>query len=251
MKILILEDEPQGAKRLAKLLHEYDPDSEIVAVLTNVRDAMDFFRSSHYLDLIMADIRLSDGISLEALKHAPSQVPIIFTTAYDEYAVQAFKFNSIDYLLKPIDIDELYEAIEKVKNRGTLVGDFDFKSLLDAMHHNRMRYRERFLLPFRDGYKTVSVADVNHIEVENKIVYLRMNDGTSKTVNISLDDLEKQLDTSIFFRANRQFIININAVLFIGNLFSGKLIVRLKGYPKSEIIVSRDKAGKLKEWLDR
>lgn len=124
-------------------------------------------------------------------------------------------------------------------------------SFFDALQKSKFRYRERFLLPYRDGYKTVRVSDINHIETENKIVHLRLNNGTSEVVNVSMDELEHQLNPDYFFRANRQYIINVEHVLFLGNYFGGKLIVRLKGYPKTEIQVSKEKAQRLKEWIDR
>lgn len=129
--------------------------------------------------------------------------------------------------------------------------DENLQQLFDALQKNKFRYRERFLLPYRDGYKTVRVSDINHIETENKTVYLRLNNGTSEVVNVSMDELEHQLNPDYFFRANRQYIINVEHVLFLGNYFGGKLIVRLKGYPKTEIQVSKEKAQRLKEWIDR
>ena len=125
-------------------------------------------------------------MSFEALKEAPPAVPIIFTTAYDEYAVQAFKYNSFDYLLKPIDADELAAAIEKVGRSGRNTSDEPLRQLFEALQQGGCRYRERFLLPYRDGYKTVSVREINHIFTENKIVRLHLDDGTSESVSVSI-----------------------------------------------------------------
>lgn len=233
MKILVLEDEQRNAMRLIRLLNGIDTTFTIEGPLASIKETVEFFQSGKAADLILADIRLTDGLSFEALKYAPATVPIIFTTAYDEYAVQAFKFNSFDYLLKPVDADE------------------NLRQLFDALQKNQFRYRERFLLPYRDGYKTVRVSDINHIELENKTVYLRLNNGTSEAVNVSMDELEQQLNPDCFFRANRQYIINVEHVLFLGNYFGGKLIVRLKGYPDTRITVSKEKAQRLKEWIDR
>lgn len=251
MKILILEDEQRNAMRLIKILREIDPTFLIEGPFASIKETVDFFQSGKTIDIILADIRLTDGLSFEALKYAPASVPIIFTTAYDEYAVQAFKFNSFDYLLKPLDTDELAEAINKASKAGRNYTDENLRQLFDVLQQNKFRYRERFLLPYRDGYKTVSVSDINHIETENKIVYLRLNNGTSEAVNMSMDELEQQLNPDCFFRANRQYIINIEHVLFLGNYFGGKLVVHMKGYPKVEILVSKEKAQRLKIWLDR
>lgn len=248
MKILILEDEQRNAKRLIRLLNDIDRTFIVEGPLASIKETVEFFQSGKTTDLILADIRLTDGLSFEALKHAQATVPIIFTTAYDEYAVQAFKFNSFDYLLKPLDPDELEAAIDKAVKAGKNYTDENLQQLFDALQKSKFRYRERFLLPYRDGYKTVRVSDINHIETENKIVHLRLNNGTSEVVNVSMDD---QLNPDYFFRANRQYIINVEHVLFLGNYFGGKLIVRLKGYPKTEIQVSKEKAQRLKKWIDR
>ena len=251
MKILILEDEQPGAMRLMRLLTDIDTSFTVEGPLTNIKDAIAFFQSGKAPDLILADIRLADGLSFDALKYAPASVPIIFTTAYDEYAVKAFKFNSFDYLLKPIDAEELEAAIEKAIAAGKNYTDNNIQQFFEALQKNHYHYRERFLLPYRDGYKTIRVSDINHIETENKTVYLRLNNGTSEAVNMSMDELEQQLNPDCFFRANRQYIINVEHVLFIGNFFGGKLIVRLKGYPDTRITVSKEKAQRLKEWIDR
>lgn len=202
--ILILEDEQRNANRLVRLLKEIVPEARIDGPLVTIEAAAEFLRKAPASDLILADIRLSDGFSFEALKEAPPAVPIIFTTAYDEYAVQAFKYNSFDYLLKPIDADELAAAIEKVGRSGRNTSDEPLRQLFEALQQGGCRYRERFLLPYRDGYKTVSVREINHIFTENKIVRLHLDDGTSESVSVSMDELERQLDPTRFFRANRQ-----------------------------------------------
>ena len=233
MKILVLEDEQRNAMRLIRLLNGIDTTFTIEGPLASIKETVEFFQSGKAADLILADIRLTDGLS------------------FDEYAVQAFKFNSFDYLLKPVDADELEAAIDKAIKTGRNYADENLRQLFDALQKNQFRYRERFLLPYRDGYKTVRVSDINHIELENKTVYLRLNNGTSEAVNVSMDELEQQLNPDCFFRANRQYIINVEHVLFLGNYFGGKLIVRLKGYPDTRITVSKEKAQRLKEWIDR
>lgn len=249
MKILILEDEQRNAKRLIRLLNDIDRTFIVEGPLASIKETVEFFQSGKTTDLILADIRLTDGLSFEALKHAQATVPII--SPHTMNAVQAFKFNSFDYLLKPLDPDELEAAIDKAVKAGKNYTDENLQQLFDALQKSKFRYRERFLLPYRDGYKTVRVSDINHIETENKIVHLRLNNGTSEVVNVSMDELEHQLNPDYFFRANRQYIINVEHVLFLGNYFGGKLIVRLKGYPKTEIQVSKEKAQRLKEWIDR
>lgn len=251
MDILIIEDEERNADRLIRLLKRIDTTFRIDGPLTSIDEVKSYLRINTCPDLILADIRLSDGLSFEALKEAPATVPIIFTTAYDEYAIQAFKYNSIDYLLKPIDSTELSEAIQKARQRQNVHQEENFRQLFEALQRDNFKYRERFLLPYCDGYKTVCAKDINHIFTENKIVRLFLNNGTSEAVSMSMDELEKQLNPSSFFRANRQFIVNIESILFLGNYFGGKLVLRLKGYPNTQIIISKDKAPLLKEWIDK
>lgn len=150
-----------------------------------------------------------------------------------------------------MDADELESAIDKAIQAGKNYADENLQQLFNSLQKNQFRYRERFLLPFRDGYKTVRVSDINHIETENKVVYLRLNNGTSETVNVSMDELEQQLNPDCFFRANRQYIVNVEHISFLSNYFGGKLIVRLKGFPDTQITVSKEKAQRLKEWIDR
>lgn len=249
--VLILEDEQRNANRLRRMLKEILPSAEIAGPMESIEATIKYLQTAPTIDLILSDIRLSDGLSFEALKEAPSDVPIIFTTAYDEYAVQAFKYNSFDYLLKPIDADELRIAIDKVEQSGRCIDKEPLRQLFDALQQGDCRYRERFLLPYRDGYKTISVKEINHIFTENKIVHLFLNDGTQEVVAISMDELERQLDPVRFFRANRKYIVSMESINYLGNYFGGKLLLRLHAYPKTEIVVSREKAQRLKEWIDR
>lgn len=251
MNILILEDEQRNADRLIRLLQKIDPAFIISGPVTSVKDTIAYLKTQPSPDLILSDIRLSDGLSFDALKEITSPVPVIFTTAYDEYAIRAFKYNSFDYLLKPVDKDELAQAIRKVKQYALNTTEDNLHQLIEAMERSNYKYRERFLIPYRDGYKTVSVNEISYIFTENKIVRLFLRNGTSEAVSISMDDLEKQLNPEHFFRANRQYIVNIDSILFLGNYFGGKLILHLKNYPKEEIVISKDKAPGLKSWIDR
>lgn len=250
-RILILEDEARNANRLIRLLKDIVPDACIDGPLASIESAIAYLHKTNAIDLIISDIRLSDGLSFEALKEADTAIPIIFTTAFDEYAVPAFKYNSLDYLLKPIDAEELAAAIAKVRRDSPRLSKDQLLQLFDALHPAEFHYRERFLLPFRDGYKTISVKNINHIAIENKAARLYLNDGSSETVSVSMDELEHQLDPNHFFRANRQYIIAMDSIIHIGNHFGGKLRLRLQTYPDTEILISREKAQLFKTWLDR
>lgn len=251
MNILIIEDEKRNAKLLERLLLEIDSTYIINGPLVSVEETVAYLNSNNQPNLILADIRLTDGLSFEAIRQSRTNAPIIFTTAYDEYAIKAFKFNSFDYLLKPIDIDELRAAIKKVTKTEIITQNNNIQQLIAQMQENNYNYRERFLIPWRDGYRCVMVNDINHIVLKNRIVTVQLNDNTSLNIPYTMDELEKQLNPKVFFRANRQYLININHILSISNYFNNRLIIRLKGYDNEEIIISRDRVAEIKVWLDR
>lgn len=250
MKILIIEDENRNASHLKRLLAKIDPEFVIEGPLESVKRSVAYLQQEQAPDLILADIRLTDGLSFDALRAVGANIPVIFTTAYDEYAIRAFKYNGIDYLLKPIDEEELRAAIGKVRRADKTV-DASLRQLLDSLQKDRCRYRERFLLPYRDGYETVLAREISFICTENRMSRLYLNDGAVKEMGVTLDELEQQLHPDYFFRINRQYIVHINSISHITNYFGGKLIVCLKGFPDIRITVSKDKAPVFKNWLDR
>ena len=257
MKFLMIEDEQNNANRLARLLHEIQPQCDIIAVLSCNAEVKAFFQQGNIQpDVILADIQLGDGLSFEGLKDAPPSIPVIFTTAYDQYAIQAFKFNSIDYLLKPVDSEELHVALEKVGNKSqtsnlkSQTTTDAIAQLLESVRGQNIRYRERFLISFRDTYTVIPVNEVSHLGIKDGVVHLYTTTGKSHTLNLTLDELESQLDPTRFIRANRQFIVSAMAVEKLSAFFLGKMRIHMKGYPDTDIIVSRDKVPTVKRWLD-
>ncbi|REA59755.1 DNA-binding response regulator [Dyadobacter luteus] len=246
--ILIIEDEKPNASRLRRLITEINPNARILDVIESVCDSVAWFESHTHPDLVMMDVRLADGLSFEILEKVEIKSMIIFTTAYDEYAVRAFKFNSIDYLLKPIEPDELANAFRMAESRQGTSPAQSIEGLLSQ--YLGKEYRTRFLLPYRDGFKTVLVKDIEYFYSESKITRASLNDGTEETLSQTLEELEQQLDPKQFFRANRQFIIHYESIKQIHNHFNGKLKVELKKSSETEVIVSRDKAIHLKNWMD-
>ena len=255
MNILIIEDERSSAERLRRLIEGFGPEYKIAAVVESNAEAKAFFQSGHSrVDLILSDIQLGDGLSFDALGDAPDSIPVIFTTAYDHYAVQAFKFNSIDYLLKPVDEDELRTALKRVdeyqKELAPSTTDA-IAQLLESVKRQAIRYRERFLIPSRaDEYLVVLASEVSHITIQDGVVRLYTLSGDPYLLDLTLDQAEKEMDPQRFMRVNRQFIVNIAAVEKLSNWFLGKMRVHLKGYPETEIIVSKEKAPTVKRWLD-
>ncbi|MFD1630729.1 LytR/AlgR family response regulator transcription factor [Pseudopedobacter beijingensis] len=249
-KILIIEDEKPNADRLKRLLKLIEPDAEVLTVLESIADCIAWFTVSteNYPDVVMMDIRLSDGLSFEIFDKIQIKCPVIFTTAYDEYAVKAFKFNSVDYLLKPVEQDELQQAFDKLKSQSA---DRSVSSIENLLNFLKPRaYRTRFLLPYRDGYKTIQTAEVAFFQSEMKLTKARLYNGKDEIVPQTLEELEQELDPKQFFRANRQFIIHIEAIQYIHNHFNSKLKIDIKNNPEVEVLVSREKATLLKNWMD-
>ena len=252
MKILIIEDEQSSADRLQRML---EGEHQIVDVCTSNAEAKAFFSDERHaqVDLILSDIQLGDGLSFESLKTVPTAIPVIFTTAYDHYAVQAFRFNSIDYLLKPIDSEELHAALERVQ--PTMVNGLSttdaIAQLLESVKNQSIRYRERFLIPHRaDEFLIIPVSNVSHITIRDGVVRLCTLEGKYHTLNMTLEEVESQLDPQRFMRVNRQFIISAAAVQKLSTYFLGKIRIHMNAAPDEEIIVSKDKVATVKRWLD-
>ena len=266
MKILIIEDEQSSADRLRRML---ESEHEILGVCASNAEVRGFFADGNRtdVDLILSDIQLGDGMSFESLREVPAAIPVIFTTAFDHYAVQAFKFNSIDYLLKPIDRDELHAALVKVKPNVPITTDDSIPdvpsptrslSTTDAIAHllasvksQTIRYRERFLIPHRaDEYLIVPVGDVSHITIRDGVVRLCTISGDTHALPMTLEEAESQLDPKRFMRVNRQFIVSAAAVTKLSTHFLGKIRIHVAAFPDTEIIVSKDKVSMVKHWLD-
>ncbi|WP_160138141.1 LytR/AlgR family response regulator transcription factor [Chryseobacterium sp. c4a] len=249
-KILIVEDERPNADRLKRLLQKLRPHIEILSVEDSITSTVNWLENNVVPDIIMMDVRLADGLSFEIFNKHEIKSAVIFTTAYDEYAVQAFKYNSIDYLLKPIDEDELDAALKRYETfmEAVPVVGSAIEGLLNYIQPKD--YRKRFLIVHRDGYKTVLAEDILYFYTELGISKAMLNTGVVENIPQTLEELEKQLDPKFFFRANRQFIIHIDSVKQIFNHFNGKLKLELRKQPEMEVIVSREKASVFKSWMD-
>lgn len=247
MNVLIIEDEKPNAERLKRLIHEIRPRAVILDVLESIMDSVEWLSNNPFPTVIIMDIKLSDGLSFEIFNQIKIDIPIIFVTAYDEYAIKAFKQYSIDYLLKPVDRDELVAAFEKLDHITSSSDQQSFEKLLSAFKPKE--YRTRFLIPFRDEFKTVMADDIQYFCSESRITKATLTDNTEVILAQTLDELEKQLDPKLFFRANRQYIVHINSIGRIFNYFNSKLKIVLKRASDVEIVVSREKAPQIKTWL--
>lgn len=252
MNILIIEDEPAAARRLRKLLPTVDSSLDVTAVIDSVEDAIVWFQKNNPPDLAFVDVQLADGTSFEIFDSIDPGCPLIFVTAYDEYAIRAFKLNSIDYLLKPVDPKELKQAIEKFERYGKAADDtaLNLTALLEHLDAGKKKYKSRFLVKTMDEYYTVSCRDLSYILIEDQLVRLVTRDGKYHPVDSSLDELEKALDPAQFFRISRQMIVHADAVQSVSKWFNSRLILDLSPPHSGDVVVSREKVSGFKKWLD-
>lgn len=248
MHILIFEDEQYNYDLLSDMLHEQIPDCHITGPLTTIIEGQQFFaRNTERIDLIIADIQLNDGLSFYALTDAPADIPIIFTTAYDEYALKAFEYNSLSYLLKPVDEEELRDAIRKTQER--MITD-EHREELFRMLSDHAQYRERLIVRTFKGEKVVNASQIRFIVSEQKCAYLVLTDGSSYELDKPLSTLAEELDPRYFMRVNRKYIVPSREVERFEHGINGKELLVLRGDNPPEIIVSRDNKEKVHKWLE-
>ncbi|TCO09804.1 LytR/AlgR family response regulator transcription factor [Natronoflexus pectinivorans] len=253
--VLIAEDEIPTQRLLKGMIEKIRPDWEIVIATTAVEETVEWLQSHPHPDLMFLDIQLSDGISFEIFDQTEVNSMIIFTTAYDEYAIQAFKVNSIDYLLKPVRPENLKSAIEKFEKLKAsqihTTNITDIKDLAYALTEGKKTFRSRILVPAIDGYTKLKIADVAWFHSSQKVTTAVTFDGTHHIIDLPLEKLEDELNPSYFYRANRQYIINIEIIHKIENWFNGKLIVKTRPETPEKIVVSRERARSFKEWINQ
>ena len=248
MKALIIEDELMAAKTLKKLLGEVSPDTEIVGVLESIEDSVDWISQHPMPDLIFMDIHLADGSSFTIFDRVTVTCPVIFTTAYDEYALKAFEVNSIDYLLKPISKEALERAVAKYHNLGRGLEQQQLEALLKHLGA-KPKFKSCFLLPERDKLVPLPTSDIAYAYIDTKTVKLVTFDDKTFYMNQTLDDILAQLDPQMFFRANRQFLISRNAVKDVSVWFGNKLAINLTVETPEKVIVSKARLAEFKAWF--
>lgn len=251
MKVLIIEDEAPAFRRLQRILEEIDASIEIIDVLDSVEQSIHWFQSNTHPDLVFMDIQLADGLSLEIFDAVQLELPVIFTTAYDEYALKAFKVNSIDYLLKPIEKSLLEKSLEKFNKVNATTQNYpDLKSILQHIQPEAATYKKRYLVKRRGKLLPIQTRDIAYFYTDNGIVYLIHQDGEKYAFDRPLDQIENQMDPQQFFRLNRQFLINVSSVKSTIAYDKGKLIVEVEPTISTAITVSRERASSFKRWLD-
>lgn len=251
--VVIIEDEIPAARLLHSMVSRIRPEWNITVLPGSVDDAIAWFASHPHPDLIFLDIQLADGNSFDFLSVANPSSAIIFTTAYDQYAVRAFTVNSIDYILKPVDEQRLSDAIlkyETLQGSGRPLPDDYLNSLLDALQPRDKRYRTRFLISGVERFWSLQVSDIAYFYSENKVTFAVTRTGQEHIIDLSLNRLMEQLDPDRFFRANRQVIVCITAIDHAEPYFNGKIVVTVRPPYKNKITISEEKLTAFKQWLN-
>ncbi|SDI60101.1 LytR/AlgR family response regulator transcription factor [Winogradskyella thalassocola] len=251
MNVIIIEDEKPSARRLQRMLKIVDLNAE--TMLHSVEESIEWFQNNEHPDLIFLDIQLSDGLSFEIFEAIDIKSAVIFTTAYDEYALKAFKLNSIDYLLKPIDDEDLKTAVEKYKGRlpqkQSVTLDFnDIKNLL--VNPIEREYKKRFSVKVGQHLKLINIEDIECIYSENKGTYAFTTEGRNYLLDSTLDELEADLEPDVFFRISRKFYVNINAIKDMVSYTNSRLQIKLNRFSEQDIIVARERVKDFKNWLE-
>lgn len=250
--ILIVEDEPEAADRLGNLIKALLPEANVLAVTDTVSASVRWLQSNPAPDLIFMDIQLADALSFEIFSHVDVLSPVIFTTAYNEYALKAFKVNSIDYILKPLDKDELKGALKKLESlRAAPTQEKILESITMAMQTLTKRYKERFVLKIGEHLRSVEVGEILFFFSLEKATFAQTSDGRKHILDFTMDQLEGVLNPAEFFRINRKYIVSVKSIHDMISHVNSRLRLVLKTSDDSDIIVARERLQEFKDWLDR
>lgn len=248
IKYLIVEDERFAYDEMKRMIDKLRPNYQLINWTETVIQTIDFLQQNS-VDLILLDIRLSDGSSFDIFEQISVSIPIIFTTAYDEYAIRAFKVNSVDYLLKPIDEADLIAALEKFERNRTITPIIpEYKKLEDALMQNRKK--NRFLIQVGDSYHYIDTSDVAYFYSEEKAIFLHTFSNKRYIIDYTLDQIERMLDEKVFFRASRNCITNIRSIKKISKYFNSRLKLTLEPNCPHEVLVSRVRVTDFLSWVD-
>jgi DNA-binding LytR/AlgR family response regulator len=250
MKIIIIEDEKPAANRLIKLLQVHFPSELPIANLDTVTRSINYLNQNPEPDLIFCDIQLADGISFEIFEKVKINSPVIFTTAFDQYAIKAFQVNAIDYLLKPIDPVDLAKAVEKFKSRQIRPA-LDLDVLKSLLLPEKKSYKSRFLVRFGEKIQSISIEDIAFFFSEERVTFLQTTEGKKFVLDSTLEQVEAAVDPGVFFRINRKYLCRVDAVEEVLSYSNSRLKVKLKNSSDTDILISREKVTEFKNWLDQ
>jgi DNA-binding LytR/AlgR family response regulator len=253
MKVVIIEDEHLSAQRLEAMLKRYDVGIDVLAEIPSVAGAVQWFKENKNPDLVFMDIHLEDGQSFSIFEQINLEVPVIFTTAFDEYTIKAFKVNSVDYLMKPLNYEELVSALEKFKrfHTGKEENGGGLEHLIQSLQRKEPEYKSRFLISIGSRLMTVNTEEVQYFYSADKITFLVTKDNHRYPIDFSLDKLVLMLDPTLFYRVNRQMMVNLSAIENIHVYSKGRIKLDLTPPIKEDVFVSLDKVVEFKEWLGK
>lgn len=259
MKVLIVEDEELAVKKLIKTLAAVDPDAEVVGVADSIMATVKWINSNPLPDLILMDIELSDGQSFEIFNRVAIKCPVIFTTSYDEYALKAFKVNSVDYLLKPIQKEDLESALQKMHDLKSMYkqsesrAGMNIESLVKELQEKLQLkdYRKRFLVRHAQKLVSVDTDEIAYFFSDGRLNFFKTHDNKKFVVDYTMDELEEMLDPKKYFRISRSFYISVNSVEQIHDYFGNRLLLHLRPAVDKESIVSREKVTEFKKWMGK
>lgn len=250
MRTLIIEDEKPAAQQLMRLLQREIPEAVIEGPLPSIQESVQWLKAQPHPDLIFLDIHLADGSSFEIFKRLTVNSPIIFCTAFDQYALEAFKLNSLDYLLKPIEPDELKRALDKFKSRSS-PQTIDAEILQSVMREVNRSYKDRFVVKLGEKLVVVNTDAIDFFYSEDKFTYLQTESGKQYIIDYSLGQLEEVLNPAVFFRISRKYLVKLSAIIEVHSYSSSRLKLKLRNCQDTETLVSRNRTTAFKQWLDQ
>lgn len=251
MKAIIIEDEKLSAEHLCNLLKRIDDTIEIIATFDSVKKSIAGFQKGIKADVLFVDVHLADGLSFDIFSKTNIETPIIFTTAYDEYAIKAFKLNSVDYLLKPIGSDDLKIAVDKLKKISNQNQTTIIENIANAYQNLNKQYKNRFMVKLGDSIVSIKTEDVFHFISEDGVTLMATSAGKRYPVDYTLDQLEELISPDLFFRINRKVLISMSAIQKVSSYFNSRLKINSDLLDDEPSIVSRERVNEFKAWLDK
>src|SRR5215213_5896198 len=253
MNILIVEDEELAVKKLRKTLEGVEPGAVVAGVTDSIRTTVDWLSMNPQPDLILMDIELSDGQSFEIFNLTEVKSPVIFTTSYDEYALRAFKVNSVDYLLKPVQKEDLEAALAKFRRMNPSIKPLSLENIVKELQDKLQpkQFRKRFLVKHAQKLVSIETDDIAYFYSDGRLNFFKTNDNRKFVVDYTMDELSDMLDPDKYFRISRSYFISVNSVDQIHDYFGNRLLLHLKPASEKEAIVSREKVSDFKDWLGK
>jgi two-component system response regulator LytT len=252
-RVMIIEDEPLASAQLKKMIGELEPDWTVVAATASISSSVAWLKENPMPELIFSDIRLLDGLSFEIFQQVSLSTPVIFTTAYDEYAIKAFEVNSLDYLLKPLQKDKLALALNKFKERtlSTASPIMDMQKMLALLKGQVQEYKSRFMVKLGQKIIALSADKIAYFFSENKLTYIVTKEAKKYPMDQTLEELIDLLDPKIFFRINRQYIITFDSIAEMHPYFKGRIKLELQPKTDDEVVISSERTPEFKKWIDQ